>query len=324
MNKAAWSGLILCMSLSAGAQAQIKWDMATPYSDQNFHTQNIRMFADDIKKASNGRLEIDVRSGGSMFKMPEIKRAVQTGQIQLGEILLSAYANEDPMFEVDTIPFLIQGYDQARTLHKISKPYIDDRLRKSRLVPLFYVAWPGQGIMSKGDFKRLEDMKGSKFRASSPTTAKLATMAGAVPAIIQSQEIAQAFSNGAVDSTMTSIATVVELQAWDFSKNFYDVRAMHSRDVVFANQKAFDSLPDDLKQIVLDAAARAEVRGWEMSAQVSQVAAEKSKASGMNVQNVDPAFNAQLQKIGQQMAEEWLQKAGPQGQELLKSLNASK
>lgn len=313
---------LMAAAFGAGAQGTIKWDMATPYSDQNFHTQNIRLFAEDVKKASGGRLEIDVRSGGSMFKMPEIKRAVQTGQIQVGEILLSAYANEDPMFEVDTIPFLIQGYDQAKRLHEITKPYLNARLEKSRLVPLFYVAWPGQGIMSKGDFNKLDDMKGSKFRASSPTTAKLATLAGATPAIIQSQEIAQAFSTGAVDSTMTSIATVVELQAWDFSKNFYDVRAMHSRDVVFANKKAFDSLPADLRQIVLDASARAEIRGWEMSAEISRVAVEKALSRGMKVQQVDAQFNDQFRAIGKKMADEWVQKAGEDGQKVLKALAA--
>ncbi len=326
MKQASLLGIFmsLAMALCVNAQAQIKWDMATPYSDSNFHTQNIRLFAEDVKKASGGKIEILVRSNGSMFKMPEIKRAVQSDQIQLGEILLSAYANEDPMFEVDTIPFLVQGYDQAKKLHALSKPYIEARLRKTRLVPLFYVAWPGQGILSKGAFAKVEDMKGSKFRASSPTTASFATLTGAVPAIIQSAEIAQAFSTGTVDSTMTSIATVVELQAWQFTKFFYDVRAMHSRDVVFINEKSFSSLSDDLKKVVLEAAAKAETRGWEMSAEVSRVANDKATSNGLTIQAANPAFNAQLREIGKKMTAQWAAKAGADGDKLLKSLADAK
>jgi len=206
----------------------------------------------------------------------------------------------------------------------LSKPYIDARLRKARLVPLFYVAWPGQGILSKGAFAKVEDMKGSKFRASSPTTASFATLSGAVPAIIQSAEIAQAFSTGTVDSTMTSIATVVELQAWQFTKFFYDVRAMHSRDVVFINEKAFSSLSDDLKKVVLEAAAKAETRGWEMSAEVSRVANDKAISNGLTVQAANPAFNAQLREIGKKMTTQWAAKAGADGDKLLKSLADAK
>ena len=313
----------LC-ALPLSAFAQTKWDMATPYSDENFHTRNIRAFADEIKQASGGRLEIIVRSNASMFKMPEIKRAVQSGQIHLGEILLSAYANEDPFFEVDTIPFLIQGYDQAKKLHELTKPAIEARLRKNRVVPLFYVAWPGQGILSKNPFEKVEDMKGSKFRASSPTTARLAELTGAVPAIIQSAEIAQAFSTGVVDSTMTSIATVVELQAWQFTRFFYDVRAMHSRNVVFVNERALSALSDDLRKIVMQAAANAEERGWKMSMEVSQRANDQSVAQGLTVKPASDGFNKQLQAIGTRMAAEWAKKAGPEGEQLIKTISAGK
>ncbi len=310
--------------LPVSGLSQTKWDMATPYSDENFHTRNIRAFAEEVKQTSGGRLEIVVRSNASMFKMPEIKRAVQSGQIHLGEILLSAYANEDPFFEVDTIPFLIQGYEQAKKLHELTKPAIDARLRKSRVVPLFYVAWPGQGILSKNPFEKIEDMKGSKFRASSPVTARLAELSGAVPAIIQSAEIAQAFSTGVVDSTMTSIATVVELQAWQFTKFFYDVRAMHSRNVVFVNEKSLSALPDDLRGIVLKAAANAETRGWAMSMEVSQRANDQSVAQGLSVRPASDAFNKQLQGIGARMAADWAKKAGPDGEQLIKTISTGK
>src|SRR3546814_13633318 len=66
-------------------QAQTKWDLPAGYPATNFHSKNLQLFADDVKKLSGGKLDITVHPGASLFKVPEIKRAVQTGQVQAGE-----------------------------------------------------------------------------------------------------------------------------------------------------------------------------------------------------------------------------------------------
>jgi len=60
------------------AQAQTKWDMPTPYSEGEFHTRNVKAFAEDVKKNTGGALDITVHSNQSLIKHPDTLRAVST------------------------------------------------------------------------------------------------------------------------------------------------------------------------------------------------------------------------------------------------------
>ena len=104
------------------------WDMPTPYPEGNYHTQNVQAFAKEVADLTDGGLTITVHSGASLFKMPEIKRAVRTQQAQIGEILLSAYGNENAVFEADGIPFLAAGFDNAWKLYQAQKPVLEEVL----------------------------------------------------------------------------------------------------------------------------------------------------------------------------------------------------
>src|SRR5258708_13761964 len=124
-------------AISTGAVAQGKGDMPTPYAATNFHTENIMQFVADVEKATGGKLKIQVHPGASLFKAPEIKRAVQGNQAQIGEILVSGYANEDPIYGVDSVPFLATSYADAAKLWKASKKAIEDRFAKQGLMVLY-------------------------------------------------------------------------------------------------------------------------------------------------------------------------------------------
>src|SRR6476620_8031616 len=83
------------------ASAQTKWNLPAAYPADNPHSENLALFAKDVADATGGKLQITVHPAASLFKAPDIKRAVQTGQAQIGEVLLSIHENEDPMFGID-------------------------------------------------------------------------------------------------------------------------------------------------------------------------------------------------------------------------------
>src|SRR6185436_12212587 len=146
------------LTLSCAAQAQTKWDMPTPYSDGEFHTINIKQFVEDVKKATNGAIEINVHSNGSLIKHPDILRAVSTGQVPIGEFLLGQFGNEDPVFAVDNLPFLAAGYDNAWKLYQAQKAVLEKKLQARGMRLLYSVAWPGQGIYTKAPLKSVADL----------------------------------------------------------------------------------------------------------------------------------------------------------------------
>ena len=299
--------LALTASISTGlAQAQTKWDMPTPYPDSEFQTKNNIQFAEDVRKATNGALDIKVHSANSLIKNPEIKRAVQTGQVQIGEIFKPNLGPEDPVFELDAIPFFAASYKEARALLEVSRPAINEKLMK-------------QGLRA---IKTLVDFKHLKMRTYNAQTARLAQLMGTVPTTVQATEIPQAFTSGMIDTMFTSAPTAVSSKAWDYTKNVYDTQAWVPKNVVFVNEKAFQALPESVRKVVLEQAAIAETRGWTWSQRDNDETPKELVKNGMNLAPIGPAFKAELKKIGDQMLDDWLKKAGPDGQKIVDAYHA--
>src|ERR1051326_5267156 len=308
---------VLGLGLGFPAAAQTKWDMPTAYPPTNFHTENIAQFVADVDKATGGKLKITVHSNASLFKANEIKRAVQTEQAQMGEILISGYSNEDPLFGVDSIPFLATSYADAEKLWKASKKALADRFAKQGMRILYSVPWPPQGIYSNKPINTLADMKGLKMRTYNPATSRIAELSGAQPVTIQAAELAQAMATGAVNANITSGATGYDSKAWEQVKYYYDTQAWLPKNIVFVNDKAFGGLDKATQDAVLKAAADAETRGWKTSQEKTKWYLEQLTKNGMTVAPPPPALAAELKKIGETMTAEWIKQAGSDGQAIV-------
>jgi TRAP-type C4-dicarboxylate transport system substrate-binding protein len=317
MNRSQALFATLAAALATGAAAQTKWDMPTPYAASNFHTENVVQFAADVDKATGGKLKIQVHPNGSLFKANEIKRAVQGGQAQIGEILLSGYSNEDPIFGTDSVPFLATSYAQAAKLWTASKKTVSDRFAKQGMLVLYSVPWPPQGVYANKPLNSIADMKGLKMRTYNPATSRIAELAGAQPVTIQAAELAQAMATGAVNANITSGATGYDTKVWEQIKYFYDTQAWLPKNVVFVSQKAFDALDKPTQDAVLKAAAEAEARGWKTSEEKTAFYLGELKKNGMTVAPPSPALAADLKKIGDTMTGEWVKTAGPDGQAIV-------
>jgi len=305
------------LALSATAQAQTKWDLPAAYPATNFHTENLVQFANDIDKGSGGKLKITVHPNASLFKAPEIKRAVQGGQAQIGEVLLVNFQNEWQIYGADGIPFLADSYDEAVKLWKVQRPLLEKKLAEQGMMVLYAVPWPPQGVYSKKPLASGADMKGLKWRAYSPATSRIAELVGAQPVTVQAAEVSQAFATGVTESMMSSGSTGADAKLWEHVKYWYDTQAWLPKNAVLANKAAFDALDATTKQAVLKAAADAEVRGLAASKKANTESLEKLKAGGMQILPPSPQLKADMKKVGETMLKEWLDKAGPEGKVLV-------
>jgi len=314
------SGIGLAFALPAFAQT--KWDLPTAYPPTNFHTENVVQFANDVDKATAGKLKIQVHPNASLFKAPEIKRAVQGGQAQAGEILLVNYENEDPLYGLDGIPFLATSYGESLKLYKASKKALDDKLAKQGMKLLYTVPWPPQGIYSKKPLANVGDMKGLKWRAYSPATSKIAELVGAQPVTVQAAEVSQALATGVIDSYMSSGATGFDSKTYEHIKNWYDTQAWLPKNAVIINQKAFDALDKPTQAAVLKAAAEAETRGWKLSAEKNLWYVDQLKGKGMSIIKPSEQLTGDLRRVGNYMLAEWQRKSGDDGKKLIEAYRA--
>jgi TRAP-type C4-dicarboxylate transport system substrate-binding protein len=302
---------------AAPAWSQTKWDLATAYPATNFHTENIAQFAADIDKASGGKLKITVHANASLFKAPEIKRAVQGGQAQAGEILLVNFQNEWQIFGADGLPFLADSYDEAMKLYKAQKPLLEKKLGEQGMLLLYAVPWPPQGLYSKKELSSAADMKGIKWRAYSPATSRIAELVGAQPVTIQAAEVSQAFATNVVESMMSSGSTGWDAKLFEHVKYWYDLQAWLPKNAIIVNKAAFDALDGATQAAVKKAAADAETRGWAMSKKANTETLDKLKGAGMQILPPPAGLKSDMKKVGETMLKEWEDKAGAEGKQLV-------
>lgn len=318
---------ILLAGLLAGAAlpaaAQTAWDMPTPYGDAVFHTQNIIQFTDDVRRLTGGALDITVHSAGSLFAHPQIKDSVRRGLAPIGEILMSQLVNENPVFGLDSIPFLAASYADAARLWSASRPAVEAALAEQGLTLLYAVPWPGQSLFLRAEVTDPADLRGVSFRAYNAATERMAQLLGMVPTQVEAGDIPTAFSTGRVAAMMTSPSTGVSSQAWDFTTHYIDVQAWLPKNIVFVNTQAFEALPEDQRAALLEAAAEAETRGWVMSEAETEARIATLTEHGMQVSTPSDSLAAALSEVGATMAAEWEAEAGPAGAVVLNAYRSN-
>ncbi|MDJ1018344.1 MAG: TRAP transporter substrate-binding protein [Paracoccaceae bacterium] len=303
-------------ALAAPALAET-WDMPMAYAATNFHSEVGANFASCVTEGTGGDLEIVTHPSGSLFPGNEIKRAVQTGQANIGERLLSAHQNENPLYGVDSIPFLVSSFDEHEALWEIAGPKVAEVLAEDNLHYLYSVPWPPQGLYFRDETKSTADMKGVKFRSYSTATARLAELTGMLPVQIEAAEISQAFATGVADSMISSGATGYDRKVWEHLGYFYEVDAWLPRNAVFVNQGAWDGLSDETKAVMNECAAAAKAEGLARSKDYTQFTLDGLKAGGMTVEKASDTMVEELKVIGATMTEEWLETAGEEGKAIV-------
>lgn len=306
----------------AGGHAQ-KWDMPMAYSASNFHSENGVKFADCVRAGTEGAIDITVHPGGSLFKGADIKRAVQTGQVPIGERLLSGHQNENPIFGFDSVPFLATSFDDAMNLLDAAKPKLEEILADQNLTLLYSVPWPPQGFYFKKEINSVADMAGIKFRSYNNATSRLAELTGMLPVTIEAAEISQAFATGVAESMISSGATGYDRKVWESLTHFYEVDAWLPFNHVMVNSEVWADLDDATKAAVQACADTAAADGLEASKAYTQFTMDGLAAGGMTVQRAGDQLVSDLKVIGETMTAEWLEAAGDDGAAIVDTFKAS-
>lgn len=311
----------LSLAASGIAYADV-WDLPSPQPTDNYITENVSWFAEQIREVTNGELDIRVHPSGSLFPGDQIKRAVQRDQAQIGVHVLSAHQNENILYGIDSVPFLADSFEESAQLWEVTKPALSQLMAEQNLQLLYHIPWPPQGIFFDREIDTPEDAEGLNFRAYNTATARFAELMGMTPTLIEEAELSQAAATGMVQSLISSGDPVYNHQLWDYLPHFYDAKAWLVLSHVFVNKDRWEALDEEIKEDVLAIAKEAEQRGEEQARELTDGLKSRLGDKGVAINQPNEGLQAEFNRIGEAMQEEWLEKAGPQGRQLVEEYRA--
>ena len=313
-----WLGIVATL-LAGATSAQTSWRLASGYSDSSFHTVNLREFASDVSRITNGKIAIDVRSNNTLVKLAEVRKAVGEGTVEAGEVILTGVSKEFPIVGADAVPFVVGSIADAERLWNLQRPALEQQFGAKGLVLLYAVPWPSQGLYSTRPIVKKIDFSGSKMRTYNPTTVRIAELLGATPVDVPMVQVADALSNGRMDSMISSAVTGVENKVWSHLKYFYEINAWTPKNAVIVNAAAFAKLSRAEQKTLREAAKRAEARGWQMSRLAAQEAVQTLRSNGVKVESMPPNLEREFTRLGERFSREWIREAGAQASEIFTS-----
>jgi len=302
--------LIAALCAATVAHAQTTWKIATGYRAESFHTENIAQFGRDVEVATKGQLKIEVAPNGSLFKLGDIRQAVEDDKVQGGETIMTSLVKEMPIAGADSIPFVVGSYQKAQKLWQLQRPGIEQAFAQRGLQVLYAVPWPPQGLYATRPIKTLADFKHLKMRTYNQTTIRIAEMLGAVPVDVAMGDVGRALSEGRLETMITSAVTGVENKVWGPIQYYYEINAWFPKNIVFVNAKSFAQLAPDTRAQVLKAAAEAQRRGWEASEAVAQNSTRELQRNGIKIERLSPDLEREIKHMGERFSREWVRAVG--------------
>lgn len=311
--------LLVAVMTVTDATAKTKWDLHLNYPAGNFHSQGAQRFADRVREATNGELDIVLHPGAALgFKGPELLRSVAEGQLAIAEIPTGMVEGDAPVLALTAQPFISTNAFEQRLLYQLAKPTYAKILKKFNQFTLYTSVWPFSGIYTQRTVASQADLKGLKMRVYDGTGLAFGDATGIAARKMPFSEVYPAMKAGLLDSMYTSSVSGVDAKAWEVLKYFTPINIVGPVNMINVNQAAWDKLPADMQAVVLEIAADMEDEMWNLAGDMDRKSRATLLENGMAINPVGTKFRAELNAVGDKLRAEWAQKAGADAEAILK------
>lgn len=312
--------LAFCIGTPSLSQAeQTKWTFFTYFATNDKPTQLNRKFADSVRKATDGRLDITVRAGGELpYKAPDVFRVVSSDQVQMGDVAIGFASGDEPALNILGLPLLCTGYDQFENVVKEIGPDIDKLIEdKFKILVLNQWTMPPQNLWLNKPIENLEDIKDLKVRAWNPEQVDMMKALGGSAVSITSAEVIPALDRGIVDGAITSALSANDWQAFNTVKTGYLLNITMAHQVTVVNKKALADLSEEVRNIFLEQVKEWQPRYTAMAKESDQLARDNLEANGVKLVVPTPEDMAKGGQMLRPIWDKWAKKHGDVSQDLL-------
>jgi len=316
VNAALAAGLMATAALAWGsaAQAQVKWDLPSPYPDSNFHVQNAKRFAEEVKKAG---VDITVHGGGSLgFKGPDMMKTLRDGLVPISDVTFILMAGDVPVFDVEAQPYVVSTPEEHQILWKHFRPHAEKIFEQWNQKILYVAPWPRQYLYTKTPMAKLEDVRGIKIRTYNKTTTDMFNRVGMSAVMMPWGEVIPALAAGTIGSVTTSASSGVDGKFWEFMKHMYPISHVWASNATSVNLAAWNSLKPEQRAQIEAIAKRMEPEFLKVAMNEDVERSKTLGEKGVQMGPADPAIIAQMRDLTKPMVQEFMQK-NPIGAEVI-------
>lgn len=283
--------------------------------------KNVQSFADEVAEKTSGALKVEIYPSAQLYKDSEVPQAVASGAVELGVVPLTQFSGTIPAVDLFYVPFLFASEEAVKKAVEKGSPVrqpLDDAVLGTGARILWWQAYGG-AVFINNDFEiRLPaDLKGKKVRIFSKTLGALVEAAGGAPTSISGSEQFLAYQRGTVDVGLTGVTAVKERKFFEVMNSLTATRSMVDIEfVVLINEKVYQDLTAEQRQVVETAAARVEK---ELRDQMSQLENEAFAfvSDKMKIIELTEAELQEWQKLAEPVINSYIKNAGPLGQQLV-------
>ncbi len=310
--------LLALVLAAAPVLAKTGWNANSVWPPKNHQSIGLNDFAEKVKKATNGELEIVVHTGGALgYKGPELLKTVRDGLVPVSDMLISGVAGDEKIFQIVTLPFLVRDFKELRILLDVCRPYFANAAEKKWKQKILYIApWPGAGLWTKKKLTTLEELKGLKTRTYDKNGALVMEAVGATPHALPFSEVYTSLQTGLIDSVMTSTPTAVDAKFWEVLQYYQPLNITIATDMVTVNLNAFQKLPKAQQNALIKIGKEVEDEMWNNVPRIDKEQEAISNKNGIVTVAADKKLIADLEKITESIRQDWLKTAPPEAKKI--------
>lgn len=292
--------------------AQANWDLPLAWPAENYIVKNAQRFAEDVREATGGEVNITLHPGGSLgFKGPEMFSAVRDGLVPIGDMLLNQQVGENPLLGLQSLPYLIGSFEELQEFEAFYRPLLDEIFEQNNQKVLFTVPWPQQQIYTKVEIKTFADLSGIKIRSYDKSSTEIFDAAGMTPVQLPWGEVIPSLAAGAISAVATSSPSAVDGAFWEFLKYGYPTRQTWNTNITSVNLDAWNALSPEHQQAIVDVAKKLEPEFWTSAQEVDAAQMKILADHGLVNGDLSDELRAELRDKAAPLREKAIEGMGP-------------
>jgi TRAP-type C4-dicarboxylate transport system substrate-binding protein len=313
--------LVMALALPSADAQTYKWRFQTyAPSLQHVAAQGAKKFCDLVNERSKGKLKIELFLAGTLgYGGFEMHRVTGEGLIEMGETTAAAIT-EVPEFGVFS-QMIYKNGTQVKTAWDEIRPDLIEAMKKINCRLIYGAGKELDNWTSTKKLASMDDFKGLKARAWNPLLAQWLKGVGAVPYVIPYAEVYTSLATKVIEADAKEPKAVVDLKLYEVTKYFCTWPLQPAVYVAFINLKAFNGLPKDLQDVLVDSGK--EVEAWLWEQQLAKPGApdpylQKIRELGMEVVEPPPTELEKAKKAGETyVLKPWMDGATPEARALM-------